>query len=197
MVYARSSASWRHSRQLCFQWVLIDSGKSNRTQLDPTIFKRIQHHMTSGLICAFETGAVNCTSDALKGRSQYLTKQVDTFLCHFAAKTARGQQQEDKQWWGVHTALTLSCVLRTSSKAALNVWVKQILWCVVYIVQYIKTVEYKAITLGGRIQSILHAWPVLLYFKLNKLLFGYFDPEIVFIDNENKYFSGWPNWYFG
>ena len=31
---------------------------------------------------------------------------------------------------------------------------------------------------------------VLPFSKLNKLFFGYFDPENVFLDNENKYVSG-------
>ena len=39
---------------------------------------------------------------------------------------------------------------------------------------------------------------VLLFSNLNKLISGYFDPKkLVFLDNENKYFLGWPNWYFG
>ena len=28
--------------------------------------------------------------------------------------------------------------------------------------------------------------PVLLFSKLNKIVFGYFDPENIFLDNENK-----------
>ena len=36
------------------------------------------------------------------------------------------------------------------------------------------------------------------YFSnLNKIFFGYFDPENIFMDDENKYFSGWANRYFG
>ena len=38
---------------------------------------------------------------------------------------------------------------------------------------------------------------VLLFSKLNKLFFGLFDPEKVFIDNENKWCLGWPDRYFG
>ena len=33
--------------------------------------------------------------------------------------------------------------------------------------------------------------------KLNYLFFGYFDPKNMFLDNKNKYFSGWPERYFG
>ena len=36
----------------------------------------------------------------------------------------------------------------------------------------------------GRCVCILQ--PVLLFSKINKILFGYFDPENIFIDNENK-----------
>ena len=40
--------------------------------------------------------------------------------------------------------------------------------------------------------------PVLLFSKLLLLLFlGYLDPENVFLDNKNKYFSEWTNRYFG
>ena len=31
---------------------------------------------------------------------------------------------------------------------------------------------------------------VLLFSKLNKIFFRYFDPENIFLDNENNYFSG-------
>ena len=31
----------------------------------------------------------------------------------------------------------------------------------------------------------------------NKIFFGYFDPENIFIDNENEIFSGWAIRYFG
>ena len=31
---------------------------------------------------------------------------------------------------------------------------------------------------------------VRLFSKSNKMFFGYFDPEKIFVDNENKYFSG-------
>ena len=34
-------------------------------------------------------------------------------------------------------------------------------------------------------------------FKFNKLFFGCFYPEFSILDNENKYFLGWPNRYFG
>ena len=35
------------------------------------------------------------------------------------------------------------------------------------------------------------AWsPVLPFSKLNKMFFGYFDPENIFLDNENNQFSG-------
>ena len=30
---------------------------------------------------------------------------------------------------------------------------------------------------------------VLPFSKLNKIIFGYFDPENIFLDNKNKYFS--------
>ena len=36
---------------------------------------------------------------------------------------------------------------------------------------------------------------VLPFSKLNKIFFGYFDPENIFLGSENKYFSGWPNRY--
>ena len=39
--------------------------------------------------------------------------------------------------------------------------------------------------------------PVLPFSKLNKMIFGYFDPENIFLDNENNLFSGWPNRKFG
>ena len=29
------------------------------------------------------------------------------------------------------------------------------------------------------------------------MIFGYFDPENIFLDNENTYFSGWPYQYVG
>ena len=32
---------------------------------------------------------------------------------------------------------------------------------------------------------------VLPFLKLNKIFFGYFDPENIFLDNRNKWFSGW------
>ena len=32
--------------------------------------------------------------------------------------------------------------------------------------------------------------PVLLFSKLNKMFFGYFDPEKIFLDNENTNFRG-------
>ena len=38
---------------------------------------------------------------------------------------------------------------------------------------------------------------VLLFSKSNKMFFGYFDPETIFLDSKNKQFSGWPNRYFG
>ena len=48
------------------------------------------------------------------------------------------------------------------------------------------------IALGGvtisEDQLIMH--PSLPFSKLNKIFFGYFDPENVFLDNENKLFSG-------
>jgi hypothetical protein len=31
---------------------------------------------------------------------------------------------------------------------------------------------------------------VLLFSKLNNIFFGYFDPKKIFLDNENKLFSG-------
>ena len=31
----------------------------------------------------------------------------------------------------------------------------------------------------------------------SKFYFGYFDPINIFLDNKNKYFSGWPRRYFG
>ena len=37
---------------------------------------------------------------------------------------------------------------------------------------------------------------VLLFSEWNKIFFGYFHPPIIFLDNENKCFSGWPNRYF-
>ena len=33
--------------------------------------------------------------------------------------------------------------------------------------------------------AFIASCPVLVFSKLNKLLFGYFDPKIIFIDNEN------------
>ena len=39
--------------------------------------------------------------------------------------------------------------------------------------------------------------PVKFFSKLNLFIFGYFDPVHIFSDNKNKYFSGWPNRYFG
>ena len=36
-----------------------------------------------------------------------------------------------------------------------------------------------------------------LFSKLNKIFFGYFDPENTLLDDKNRYFSGWPNRYFG
>ena len=33
-------------------------------------------------------------------------------------------------------------------------------------------------------------YSVLLFSKLNTIFFGYFDPENIFLDNTNKYFSG-------
>ena len=41
------------------------------------------------------------------------------------------------------------------------------------------------------------AGPEILFSKWNKTYFGYFDPEIFFLDSENEHFSGWPNEYFG
>ena len=38
---------------------------------------------------------------------------------------------------------------------------------------------------------------VIFFSKLNYLFFWYFDPENIFLDNENKWFSGWPKRYFG
>ena len=38
---------------------------------------------------------------------------------------------------------------------------------------------------------------VLLFSKLHNIFFIYFDPENDLIDNENKYFSGCANRYFG
>ena len=32
--------------------------------------------------------------------------------------------------------------------------------------------------------------PVLLFSNLNEIFFGYFDPEIIYLDNKNNYFSG-------
>ena len=43
----------------------------------------------------------------------------------------------------------------------------------------------------------LRCQPVLLFSKLNEIFLGNFDPENIFLDNENNYFSGWPNRYFG
>ena len=34
--------------------------------------------------------------------------------------------------------------------------------------------------------NALHTPPVLLISKLNKIFFGYFDPENIILDNENK-----------
>ena len=39
-------------------------------------------------------------------------------------------------------------------------------------------------------------WAVFLFSKLNTMVFGYFDPEKIVLDNEINYFLGWPNWYF-
>ena len=37
---------------------------------------------------------------------------------------------------------------------------------------------------------------MLLFSKLNKLCFGYCDPENILLGNQNKWFPGWPNQYF-
>ena len=39
--------------------------------------------------------------------------------------------------------------------------------------------------------------PVLPFSRLNNTFFGYFDPEKIYENNENKQFSGWPDRYFG
>ena len=52
-----------------------------------------------------------------------------------------------------------------------------------------------AVTYDAPIVNLVE--PVLLFSKLNKMFFGYFDPEHIFLDNENKYFSGWVYRYFG
>ena len=38
----------------------------------------------------------------------------------------------------------------------------------------------------NRPACVLAVWPVLLFSKLNKIFFGYFDPEKIFSDNRNK-----------
>ena len=38
-------------------------------------------------------------------------------------------------------------------------------------------------------RMVLTRATVLLFSKLNKLFFGYFDPEVIFLDNENKHVS--------
>ena len=49
-------------------------------------------------------------------------------------------------------------------------------------------------TLPGETGTLDHTWtaciPVLPFPKLNKIFFGYFDPENILIDNENNEFSG-------
>ena len=45
------------------------------------------------------------------------------------------------------------------------------------------------LVLGGGMMDEKRCWKcysVLLFTKLNKIIFGYFDPEKIFLDNENK-----------
>ena len=39
-------------------------------------------------------------------------------------------------------------------------------------------------------KSTRHWTSVLPFSKLNKMFFGYFDPENIFLDNKNKFFRG-------
>ena len=41
-----------------------------------------------------------------------------------------------------------------------------------------------------RVSSVLMSRSVLLFSKLNKIFFGYFDSENIVLDNENNFFSG-------
>ena len=38
--------------------------------------------------------------------------------------------------------------------------------------------------------TILTQTPVLPFSNLNEIFFGYFDPENIYLDNKNNYFSG-------
>ena len=57
---------------------------------------------------------------------------------------------------------------------------------------------WKTEALEQRLKSVGKTWPmdrlsVLLFSELSKICFGYFDPENMFVENEYKWFSRWPN----
>ena len=53
------------------------------------------------------------------------------------------------------------------------------------------------VTSSFRVMPVLRFWStsVLLFSKLSKFCFGHADPEMILLDNENKYFLGRPNRY--
>ena len=72
-------------------------------------------------------------------------------------------------------------------------WETMMLWILIFIT-YMNNCRGVLNDTSAQTKTLV-ASPVLLFSNLNEIFFGYFDPENIYLDNKNNYFSGWAKRY--